>query len=180
MWRSVHKKALKWSEAKLDDSAMKLGLLLEGAHANQTLAETVLDKLKAHVCELESIARQEIRATLVEELHALDEESRRATETLRRLRHVADLRVALWTLGMAALSCLPSLGAAWWLLPSRGEIAELSARRDGLEAGLARLRAQGGSMELRRCGGAQRLCVRVDRKAGVFGEGGDFMIVKGY
>lgn len=159
---------------------MKLGLLLEGAHANQALAETVLDKLKVHVSELESIARQEIRSTLVEELHALDEESRRAADTLRRLRHVADLRVALWTLGMAALSCVVPLGAAWWVLPSRGEIAALTARRDGLEADMARLKAQGAAMELRRCGAAQRLCVRVDRKAGVFDEAGDFLIVKGY
>jgi len=159
---------------------MKLGLLLEGAHANQTLAETVLDKLKAHVGELESIARQEIRSTLLEELHMVDEESRRAAETLRRLRHVADLRVALWTFGMAALSCLLPFGVAWWVLPSRGEVAALSARRDGLEAEVARLKAQGGAMDLRHCGAAQRLCVRIDRKAGVFGDAGDFMIVKGY
>jgi hypothetical protein len=35
-------------------------------------------------------------------------------------------------------------------------------------------------MELRRCGAAGRLCVRVDRKAGTFGEGGEFLVVKGY
>lgn len=176
----MHPTDLKWSEATVDDSAMKLGLLLEGAHANQTLAETVLEKLKTHVAELETIARQEIRSTLVEELHTLDEDSRRAAETLRRLRHVADLRVALWTLGMAALACAVPLAAAWWVLPSRGEIAALSARRDALETEVARLKMQGGLMELRRCGAAQRLCVRIDRKAGVFGEAGEFLIVKGY
>lgn len=176
----MHPTDLKWSEAKVDDSAMKLGLLLEGAHANQTLAETVLEKLKAHVAELETIARQEIRSTLLEELHTLDEDSRRAAETLRRLRYVADLRVALWTLGMAALACAVPLAAACWVLPSRAEIAALSARRDALETEVARLKAQGGLMELSRCGTAQRLCVRVDRKAGVFGEAGDFLIVKGY
>lgn len=176
----VRLKDLEWSKANVDDSAMKLGLLLEGAHANQTLAETVLDKLKTHVRELESIARQEIRSTLVEELHSLDEESRRAADTLRRLRHVADLRVALWTLGMAAVACVVPLGAAWWVLPSRGEVAALSAQRERLAAEVARLREQGGSVELHRCGSAQRLCVRIDRKAGVFGDAGDFLIVKGY
>ena len=159
---------------------MKLGLLLEGAQANQTLAETVLEKLKTHVAELETIARQEIRSTLLEELHTLDEDSRRAAETLRRLRHVADVRVAFWTLGMAVLACAVPLGAAWWILPSRGEVAALSARRDALETELARLKAQGGLTELRRCGAAQRLCVRIDHKAGVFGDAGDFLIVKGY
>jgi hypothetical protein len=159
---------------------MKLGLLLEGAHANQTLAETALEKLKAHVGELQGIAREEIRATLLEELHALGEDSRRAAETLRRLRHVADVRVALWTLGMAALACAAPLGIAWWVLPSRSEVSALGARRDALAAEIAHLDAQGARIELRHCGSAQRLCVRVDRKAGLFGDSGDFLVVKGY
>jgi hypothetical protein len=164
----------------VDDSEMKLGLLLESAHAHQTLAETVLEKLKAQVSELGGVARDEIRATMLEELNALGEDSRRATETLRRLRYVADLRVALWTLVMAALSCAVPMGIAWWALPSRGEVAALSARRDALETTVTRLKAEGGQMEWRHCGTAQRLCVRVDRKAGAFGEAGDFLVVKGY
>lgn len=159
---------------------MKLGLLLESAHAHQTLAETVLEKLKAQVSELGSVARDEIRATMLEELNALGEDSRRATETLRRLRYVADLRVALWTLAMTALSCAVPMGITWWALPSRGEVAALSARRDALETAVARLKAEGGQVEWHRCGTAQRLCVRVDRKAGAFGEAGDFLVVKGY
>lgn len=159
---------------------MKLGLLLENAHAQQGLAETVLERLKAHVSELEGIAREEIRSTLIEELHALSEDSRRAAETLRRLRHAANLRVALWTLAMASLSCAVPLIAAWWLLPSRADIADLSARRDALQRVVSNLTAQGGQLKLDRCGPARRLCVRVDRSAGVFGESGDFLVVKGY
>jgi hypothetical protein len=166
--------------SQLDDTAMKLGLLLESAHAHQTLAAGVLEKLKSQVGELGGIARDEIRSTMVEELHALGEDSRRAAETLRRLRYVADLRVALWTLGMAALACAVPLCTARWVLPSRSEVAALSARRDALEAAVVRLKAQGGQMELQHCGAAQRLCVRIDRKAGVFGEAGDFLVVKGY
>lgn len=158
---------------------MKLGLLLESAHAQQRLADGVLEKLKAHVGELAGIAREEIRATMLDELTALEAESLRAAETLRRLRYVADLRVVLWTLAMAALSSAVPLVAAWLLWPSRTEVAALSARRDALEASVARLKAQGGELEWRHCGGAQRLCIRVDRKAGAFGESGDFLIVKG-
>jgi hypothetical protein len=164
----------------VDDSAMKLGLLLEGAQANQTLAETALEKLKAHVGELERIARDEIRATILEELHVLEEDSSRAAATLRRLRHAADMRVALWTLAMAAIACAVPLTVVWWLLPSRGEVVALAARREALEADVARLRARGGLIELRLCGASQRLCVRVDRKAGSFGEGGEFLVAKGY
>lgn len=159
---------------------MKIGLLLESAHAQQALAETVLERLKAHVTGLESIAREEIRSTMIEELRALGEDSQRAAETLRRLRHAANLRVALWTLGMASLSCAVPLAAAWWLLPSRGDIAALSARREALERVVGNLTQQGGQTQLNRCGTARRLCVRVDRSAGVFGEAGDFLIVKGY
>lgn len=159
---------------------MKFGLLLESAHAQQALAETALEKLSTHAAELAGIAREEIRSTLIEELHALSEDSKRAAETLRRLRHVANLRVALWSLGMAAVSCAVPLCAAWWLLPSRSEVAALSAQRDELETAAKRLRQQGAKMELRHCGNAQRLCVRVDRGAGAFGEAGDFLVVKGY
>ncbi|MGH8305590.1 MAG: hypothetical protein ACRETG_08245 [Steroidobacteraceae bacterium] len=164
----------------MDDSTMKLGLLLEGAHAHQTLAETTLEQLRAHVGELEGIAREEIRTTLLEELRALGEDSRRAAETLRSLRHVANLRVMLWSVGMAALSCAVPLCAAWWILPSREEIAALSARRDALATSVAHLTRQGGQIELRRCGVTQRLCVRVDRKAPVYGQSGDYLVVKGY
>ncbi len=164
----------------MDDSTMKLGLLLESAQAHQTLADSVLERLKAHVSELEGIARDEIRHTLLDELHALGDDARHAGETLRALRHAADVRVTLWTLGMAALSCTVPMAVARWLLPSRGEVAELSARRDELTANVARLTREGGQIELRHCGGNQRLCVRVDRKAPVYGEAGDFLVVKGY
>jgi hypothetical protein len=164
----------------VDDEAMKLGLLLESAHAHQRLAEGVLEKLKAHVSELPGLAREEIRATMVEELGEVEEHGERAAETLRRLRYVADLRVALWTLGMTMLSCALPLGLAWWVLPSRAEVAALSARREALEASVARLKAEGAEAEWRHCGSAQRLCVRVDRQAGAFGEGGEFLIVKGH
>jgi hypothetical protein len=164
----------------MDDSTMKLGLLLESAQAHQTLAESVLEKLKAHVLDLEGVAREEIRHTLLEELHAVGDDAQRAAERLRALRHTADLRVALWTLAMATLSCAVPAALAWWALPSRGELATLSARRDELTASVARLTRQGGQIELRHCGSAQRLCVRVDRKAPAYGEEGDFLVVKGY
>jgi hypothetical protein len=159
---------------------MKLGLLLESAQAHQTLAESVLEKLKAHVLDLEGIAREEIRHTLLEELHAVGEDARRATDTLRALRHAADLRVVIWTLVMAALSCAVPAAVGRWILPTHDEIAALSARRDELTASVTRLTREGGRIELRRCGSEQRLCVRVDRRAPAYGEASDFLVVKGY
>jgi hypothetical protein len=51
---------------------------------------------------------------------------------------------------------------------------------DQLSARVAQLSREGGRMELRYCGAANRLCVRVDRKSAFYGEGADYMIVKGY
>lgn len=164
----------------MDDSTMKLGLLLESAQAHQTLAESTLGKLRAHVAELDGTVREEVRRTLLEELHIVSEDAQRAAQTLRGLRHAANLRMALWTLGMATLSCAVPLAAAYWTFPTRDEIAALSARRDQLTASVAQLTRAGGQIELRRCGSSQRLCVRVDRKAPAYGEAGDFLVIKGY
>jgi len=35
-------------------------------------------------------------------------------------------------------------------------------------------------VQLRHCGAARRLCVRVDRGAPLYGEAADFLVVKGY
>ena len=43
----------------MQDQTMKLGLLLEAAHAQQTLAETSLERLTAHVRDLDDIVRGE-------------------------------------------------------------------------------------------------------------------------
>ena len=67
---------------------------------------------------------------------------------------------------------------AWWLLPSRAEVAALEVRRAQLLAALGAPGSFGASLDLRRCGAARRLCVRVDRKAPAYGEDADFLLVK--
>jgi hypothetical protein len=57
--------------AVLDDATMKVGLLMESAQAHQKLAEGQLERLRAHTQDLDSVVRDEIRRTLVEELRAL-------------------------------------------------------------------------------------------------------------
>jgi hypothetical protein len=65
-------------------------------------------------------------------------------------------------------------------LPSPAEITALTAQRADLSAAVARLERRGGRIDLRRCGDAQRYCVRIDRKAPAFGQQGDYLIVAGY
>jgi hypothetical protein len=164
----------------VEDDTMKLGLLMEAAHAQQALVANALEKLKAHASDLDDIVREEIRRTLVEELQLLGDESKRAAEALRRLGRSANTRVVLWSVGLTVLCAVLPLCGEWWFLPSQSELTALRAKRDDLAASIASLEQRGGRIDLRRCGGTDRLCVRVDRKAPTYGEAADYFVVKGY
>lgn len=168
------------TEVGLSDEALKLGLLMEAAQAQQHLGEESLERLGAHTRELEAIVRDEIRRTVGEELAGIASESGRAAQSLRQLRRAANLRMLIWTVSITAACSAVAMGEAWWMLPSRHEIAALRARRDALAADIARLEARGGSIHLSRCGARARLCVQVDRHAPAYGAHADYLIVKGY
>jgi len=167
-------------EANVEDETIKLGLLMEAAHAQQALAEAALEKLSAHMRELDTVVRDEIRHTLVEELQLVVNETRRSADALRRLRRSANLRIGLWTIALTLLCTAIPLSLAWWLLPSPDEVSALRAKRDDLSSAVARLEQRGARIDLRRCGDNNRLCVRVDRKAPVYGAAGDYLVIKGY
>lgn len=166
--------------SNVPEATLNLGLLMEAAHAQQTLAESVLEKLKNYMEGLDDIVRDEIRRTLVDEIQVLGNESRCAAEALRRLGRAANARVAGWTVGLTLVCSVIPLLAQWWLIPSQSELAGLRARKDELTASIARIEEGGGRIDLRHCGGTERLCVRVDRNAPVYGQSGDYFVVKGY
>jgi hypothetical protein len=168
------------SDARADDETMKLGLLMEAAQAQQRLGQESLERLAAHARELDIIVRDEIRRSVAEELGSVASESRRAAQSLQRMRRAANMRVLLWTVTVAAVCSGVAVGEAWWLLPSQRELAALRARRDALAANIVRLEERGGSIELRRCGVRARFCVRIDRDAPAYGAGADYLVVKGY
>jgi len=164
----------------MQDETLKLGLLMEAAHAQQTLAESTLERLKIHVEGLDDIVRDEIRRTLVDEIQVLGRESRQAAEALRRLGRAANTRLVVWTVGLTLVCSALPLAAQWWFLPSRADLTELRAKKDELTSAVTSLERQGGRIDLRHCGRTDRLCVRVDRGAPVYGESGDYFVVKGY
>lgn len=166
--------------ARIEDDTMKLGLLMEAAQAQQSLATETLGRLREHAAGLDAVVRDEIRNTLLEEMRALGEDTHRAAEALRQLQHTATFRPIVWSVLLLTLATLIPLGLSWWVLPTRSEIDGLRARRDELLANIERLTHQGGGVDLRQCGQAQRLCVRVDRGAPTYGERGEFLVVKGY
>jgi hypothetical protein len=164
----------------MDPETVKFGLLMESAQAHQKLAETHLEKLRVHTQDLDGVVRDEIRRTLVEELQMLTTESRRATEVLRHVKRAAAARGALWSVATAILCTGIPIAMMRWMLPSEQEIAALRVRRDQLASSIASLEQRGGRIELKRCGEAARLCVRVDRKAPIYGEKADYYVVSGY
>jgi len=168
------------TDAALSDEAMKLGLLMEAAQAQQRLSQESLDRLAAHTRDLDAIVRDEVRRTVVEALGSVASESRRASESLQRMRRAANVRTLLWTVSIAIICSGVAMGEAWWMLPSRSEIAVLRARRDALAADMARLERRGAMLDVRKCGPRARLCVRVDRTAPAYGPGADYRVVKGY
>lgn len=168
------------STESMTEEAMKLGLLMEAAQAQQRLGQESLERLASHTRELDVIVRDEVRRTIAEELGSVASESRRAVESLQRMRRAANVRMLLWTVCMAAVCGAVAVGEAWWMLPSQREVAALRARRDALAANIVRLQLRGGSIDLRRCGDRARLCVRVDRDAPAYGAAADYLIVKGY
>jgi hypothetical protein len=163
-----------------DEATLKFGLLMESAQAHQKLAETHLERLRAHTQDLDDVVRDEIRRTLVEELQELTAESRRAAQALNRMKRAANMRGLLWSVSAAVLCTIVPGVIARWILPSAAEIAALRAERERLTLSVAGLEQHGGKVEWRRCGDAARLCVRVDRSAPTYGEKADYFIVKGY
>jgi hypothetical protein len=164
----------------MDDTTMKLGLLMEAAQAQQKAAESSLRKLKAATSELATIVREEVRRVVMEELHSLADDSKRASDALRAARRTANVRGLIWNVGTTLLCCAIPLALACWIIPSRAEIGALRARHDELATQIANLEKRGGRIDLRRCGDGARLCVRVDRKAPIYGEQSDYLIVRGY
>src|SRR5476649_1714238 len=137
----------------MDDESIKCGLLMETAQSHQSLADTALERLKTHTQGLDAVVREEIRRTLTDELRALANENRSAVRALRTLARAANLRVALWSIGVAALCCAIAVAiivvAAHWLLPSRSEIVALTTQHDQLALAVARLEQYGGRIDLR-------------------------------
>jgi hypothetical protein len=166
--------------AAADDATMKFGFLMESAQAHQRLAESQLDKLRAHTQDLDSVVRDEIRRTLVEELQMLTAETTRAAHALQRVRRGVGLRGVLWSFMLALICALAPFAVARWVLPSASEVSALRAQRDELRLNVAKLEQLGGHIDWRRCGDSRRLCVRVDRKAPTYGEKADYLVIDGY
>jgi hypothetical protein len=165
---------------KMDATTMSVGLLMESVQAQQKGAEAAIARLADLADGLDGIVRGEARRAFTEELGALGEASRSAAMALDRVRHTASARLALWAACVAAAACAAPAIIAWKVIPTETELRRLQAERDALAVGIRRLQDQGGRIELRTCGPASRLCVRVERNAVAYGPAADYFVIKGY
>jgi hypothetical protein len=164
----------------VDEMTMSVGLLMESVQGQQKLAAQSLERLSSITGNLDVVVRGELRQAFVEEFQAVRVACREATDALQRVGRSANLRLALWMLGMNGLLCAVPIIVAGIVVPSRAEIVALRREREELTAVILRLQQQGGRVELRHCGESRRLCVRVERSTPAFGATADYLILKGY
>jgi hypothetical protein len=163
----------------MDQDSVKLGLLMETAERHQRLAEAAIGKLTEQVQGLEAVVRDQIRGAVAREMKIVEAESQRAVEALQRVKRAANARVVLWPLGLTAIAGVTALFIVWWVVPTRSEIEGLRIERDQLARNITVLNQRGARADLRLCE-TRRLCVRVDLKAPRYGEGSDYLVIRGY
>jgi hypothetical protein len=164
----------------MDEQTMKLGLLMEAAQANQKSAEASVKKLRGITNELAGQIRADVQQVVQAALQLLEGDCQRATEALRDVRRAANVRLALWSVGISALSSAIPLALLHGLIPSAAEIAALRLQYGNLRSNITTLEQRGGRAELKHCGDSNRLCVRIDRSAPSYGEKADYLVIKGY
>jgi len=183
---------------------------LEGLAAERAALEGERDKLAREVQALDLSLRTAVRSAVTGSLAAAATEGVKAVQTATKpllgeldsvtttagQAETALRRVVLWAswrlLGwiMAAMAALVLLGwlastaVLWW---DTGAIGRAQARKAQLEGEVAELQAnrEGWAMagmlgKLERCGPKSRPCIRVDERAGSFGDQADYRVILGY
>lgn len=182
--------------AKLEQQQARLNATIEQArsavadmsHAGDTAATVIgraaREAVSAAMAGVATETGQTIGKAAAPTLASFKRAGEAAQEAYGELHAAAGWISWKWAGICAATSCgalAAFLGAAWLLVPSAGELAELRVERDQLRATVAELEALGGRLRFGTCGPEKRKCVRVDEKAGAFGsESERFMVLKGY
>ncbi|HEV2702716.1 MAG TPA: hypothetical protein VGV09_13870 [Steroidobacteraceae bacterium] len=162
------------SDAGTRGQPEELRPILENVHAQQTKIHGLLATLDTRSRALDSTLGEAVQRAF------MDAAGLRAAATLSQVHRATGARFARWCCGIVSVCALVPVLLSWLLMPSPTRVLQARQSQTELSARVALLSREGGRMELRHCGAAQRLCVRIDRKAPLYGEGADFMVVKGY
>jgi hypothetical protein len=162
------------SETSTDGVSVDLGRILETIHAQQAQLHGMLASLESRTRDLDASVGETVQRALMQPAGL------RAAEKLAQVQRASAARFARWSFGLVSgCAVVPAL-LSWMLMPSRAQLLQARQSYDALSGGVAQLSREGGRIELRHCGTANRLCVRVDRKSPWYGESADFMVLKGY
>jgi hypothetical protein len=162
------------SETSTDRAPVELDRLLETVHAQQAQLHGMLASLESRSRDLDASVGEAVQRALGPPggLHA--------AENLAQVHRTFAVRLARWAFGVVSGCALVPALLSWMLMPSRTQLLQARQTLDQLSAAVAQLSREGGRIELRHCGTANRLCVRIDRKSPLYGESADFMVLKGY
>jgi hypothetical protein len=162
------------SELSVEATPVDLNQVLATVHAQQSQIHGVLATLDSRSRDLDATVVEAVQRALA------DAAGIRAAEKLSQVHRATGIRFARWSFGIVSACALVPTILSWALLPSRAQLLQARQTQEQLSAGVEQLSRQGGRIELRHCGAANRLCVRVDRSSPFFGEHADFMVLKGY
>jgi hypothetical protein len=162
------------SDPAIGTAPVEFGRVLETVHAQQSQIHGMLATLDARSRDLDSVLGEAVHRAF------MDAAGLRAAEKLSQVHRATGLRFALWSFGVVSACSLVPTVLTWMLMPSRAQLTQARQSLDHLSAGIARISREGGRIELRHCGEATRLCVRIDRKAPFYGEDSDYAVLKGY
>lgn len=112
-------------------------------------------------------------------------QANQAEESLRTIAGWASRRLLLWGLsaiaGLMLISLIISGCMLWW---DTSTIEAAQVEKAQLLASVAELRANrdawvraGMPGEIRRCGASKRACIKVDERAGAFGDRGEYRVI---
>ena len=162
------------SELSMEATPVDLSQILATVHAQQSQIHGVLATLDSRARDFDTTLGEAVQRALA------DAAGMRAAETLSQVHRRTALRFAHWSFGVVSACALVPTLISWALLPSRTQLLQARETLAQLSAGVAQLSGEGGRIDLRHCGAANRLCVRVDRKSPAYGESADYMVLKGY
>jgi hypothetical protein len=162
------------SETPTDIAPVELGQILETVHAQQAQLHGMLASLESRSRDLDASVGEAVQRALMQPAGL------RAAEKLAQVHQATSVRLARWSFGLVSGCALVPALLSWMLMPSRTQLLQARQTFEQLSAGIAQLSREGGRVELRHCGTANRLCVRIDRKSPLYGESADFMVLKGY
>jgi hypothetical protein len=162
------------SETAPDGAPIELGRILETVHAQQAQLQGMLASLESRSRDLDDSVAEAVQRAL------LQPAGLRAAEKLAQMQRASSMRLARWSFGLVSACALVPALLSWMLLPSRTQLLQARQNFDQLSGAVAQLSREGGRIELRHCGAANRLCVRIDRKSPFYGDSADFIVLKGY